>query len=79
MRIDVNSTNIIGNNSINDSENHPSQSYQSQYDTQLIIQLENDITVAKAAANLAGKHPKNTVIVQLDSTGDYRVVYGDPR
>lgn len=78
MRLDVNSTNIIGNNSINDLENHPSQSHKSQYDTQLIIQLENDITVAKAAANLAGKHPKNTVIVQLDSAGDYRVVYGDP-
>lgn len=48
-----------------------------QYDGQIIIQLENDKTVRGAAARLAGKHP-NTVLVQLDAKGNYRVIYGNP-
>ncbi len=48
-----------------------------RFDGQVIIQLENDPIVRKAAAQLAGKHPKNSVIVQLDQNNDYRVVYGD--
>lgn len=40
--------------------------------------MENDPVVAKAAANLAGKHAESSVVVQLDSDGNYRVVYGDP-
>ncbi|WP_421346508.1 MARTX multifunctional-autoprocessing repeats-in-toxin holotoxin RtxA [Aeromonas veronii] len=49
-----------------------------RFDGQMIVQMENDAAVAKAAANLAGKHPENSVVVQLDSDGNYRVVYGDP-
>ncbi|REF28905.1 RTX toxin RtxA [Xenorhabdus cabanillasii] len=51
---------------------------ESRFDSQIIIQTENDPTVAKAAASLAGKHPDTSVIVQLDADGKYRVVYGDP-
>lgn len=49
-----------------------------RFDGQIIIQTENDPVVAKAAANLAGKHPNKSVVVQVDSEGNYRVVYGDP-
>ncbi|EOX4339810.1 MARTX multifunctional-autoprocessing repeats-in-toxin holotoxin RtxA [Vibrio cholerae] len=49
-----------------------------RFDGQIIVQMENDDVVAKAAANLAGKHPESSVVVQLDSDGNYRVVYGDP-
>lgn len=49
-----------------------------RFDGQIIIQTENDPVVAKAAANLAGKHPNKSIVVQLDSEGNYRVVYGDP-
>uniref|UniRef100_UPI001F173E78 MARTX multifunctional-autoprocessing repeats-in-toxin holotoxin RtxA n=3 Tax=Vibrio anguillarum TaxID=55601 RepID=UPI001F173E78 len=51
---------------------------ETRFDGQVIVQMENDSIVAKAAANLAGKHPENSVVVQLDSEGNYRVVYGDP-
>ncbi|PHM39494.1 RTX cytotoxin [Xenorhabdus mauleonii] len=50
----------------------------SRFDGQIIIQTENDPVVARAAANLAGKHPDSSVIVQLDANGQYRVVYGKP-
>ncbi|MCX9474038.1 MARTX multifunctional-autoprocessing repeats-in-toxin holotoxin RtxA [Vibrio cholerae] len=49
-----------------------------RFDGQVIVQMENDPVVAKAAASLAGKHAENSVIVQLDADGNYRVVYGDP-
>lgn len=49
-----------------------------RFDGQIIVQMENDSVAAKAAANLAGKHPESSVVVQLDSDGNYRVVYGDP-
>ncbi|MCR9387270.1 MARTX multifunctional-autoprocessing repeats-in-toxin holotoxin RtxA [Vibrio metoecus] len=49
-----------------------------RFDGQVIIQMENDPVVAQAAASLAGKHAENSVIVQLDADGNYRVVYGDP-
>ncbi|EGY28786.1 RTX toxin [Candidatus Regiella insecticola 5.15] len=48
------------------------------YDGQIIIQLENDRVVAKSAAYLVGKH-KNSVLVQLDKNGYYRVVFGDAK
>ncbi len=51
---------------------------ETRFDGQIIVQMENDDVVAKAAANLAGKHPESSVVVQLDSDGNYRVVYGDP-
>ncbi|MCA0758763.1 alpha/beta fold hydrolase [Vibrio vulnificus] len=51
---------------------------ESRFDGQIIVQMENDDVVAKAAANLAGKHPESSVVVQIDSDGNYRVVYGDP-
>ncbi|ELQ2336475.1 MARTX multifunctional-autoprocessing repeats-in-toxin holotoxin RtxA [Vibrio vulnificus] len=50
---------------------------ETRFDGQIIVQMENDAVVAKAAANLAGKHPESSVVVQLDSDGNYRVVYGD--
>ncbi|ELE5877595.1 TPA: MARTX multifunctional-autoprocessing repeats-in-toxin holotoxin RtxA [Vibrio cholerae] len=51
---------------------------ETRFDGQIIVQMENDDVVAKAAANLAGKHPESSVVVQLDSDGHYRVLYGDP-
>ncbi len=51
---------------------------ETRFDGQIIVQMENDDAVSKAAANLAGKHPESSVVVQLDSDGNYRVVYGDP-
>lgn len=51
---------------------------ETRFDGQIIVQMENDSVAAKAAANLAGKHPESSVVVQLDSDGNYRVVYGDP-
>ncbi|KOY63113.1 peptidase C80 [Photorhabdus heterorhabditis] len=45
---------------------------------QIIIQMENDPIVEKAALNLAGKHPDYSVIVKFDSDGKYHVIYGDP-
>ncbi|HAS8558983.1 TPA: MARTX multifunctional-autoprocessing repeats-in-toxin holotoxin RtxA [Vibrio vulnificus] len=51
---------------------------ESRFDGQIIVQMENDDVVAKAAANLAGKHPESSVVVQINSDGNYRVVYGDP-
>ncbi|EKT59872.1 TcdA/TcdB pore-forming domain-containing protein [Providencia sneebia] len=43
-------------------------------DNQLIIQLEDDATVKEAVARLVGKHPENTVLVQLNAQGE--VKYG---
>ncbi|PAS40418.1 adhesin [Vibrio cholerae] len=51
---------------------------ETRFDGQIIVQMENDDFVAQSAANLAGKHPESSVVVQLDSDGNYRVVYGDP-
>lgn len=49
----------------------------SHYQSQIIIQLEDDRYCVNAAASLASKH-RNSVFVQLNNKGDYRVVYGDP-
>ncbi|KER05227.1 MARTX multifunctional-autoprocessing repeats-in-toxin holotoxin RtxA [Photorhabdus temperata] len=49
-----------------------------RFDGHIIIQMENDPIVAKAVINLAGKHPRSSVVVKLDSDGKYHVVYGDP-
>ncbi|WP_434525443.1 MARTX multifunctional-autoprocessing repeats-in-toxin holotoxin RtxA [Photorhabdus asymbiotica] len=51
---------------------------ETRFTGQVIIQLEDDPVVAKAAANLAGKHPDSSVVVQLGSDGKYHVVYGNP-
>nr|WP_240314500.1 MARTX multifunctional-autoprocessing repeats-in-toxin holotoxin RtxA [Vibrio tetraodonis] len=51
---------------------------ETRFDGQIIVQIENDAVVAEAAANLAGKHAESSVVVQLDSDGNYRIVYGDP-
>ncbi|EHU5003721.1 MARTX multifunctional-autoprocessing repeats-in-toxin holotoxin RtxA [Vibrio vulnificus] len=51
---------------------------ETRFDGQIIVQMENDAVAAKAAANLAGKHPESSVVVQIDSDGNYRVVYGEP-
>ncbi|WP_036774514.1 MARTX multifunctional-autoprocessing repeats-in-toxin holotoxin RtxA [Photorhabdus australis] len=49
-----------------------------RFDSQLIIQMENDPIVVKAAINLAGKHPDSSVVVKLDTDGKYHLIYGDP-
>ncbi|HGT2361809.1 TPA: MARTX multifunctional-autoprocessing repeats-in-toxin holotoxin RtxA [Yersinia enterocolitica] len=48
-----------------------------RYHSQIIVQLENDPVVAEAAANLAAKHP-GSILVQVDSDGQYRLISGDP-
>ncbi|EGY29010.1 Peptidase C80 family protein [Candidatus Regiella insecticola 5.15] len=50
----------------------------SRFASQLVLQLEDNPTVRKAAAKLAGKDPDHSVLVQLNAEGHYRVVYGDP-
>ncbi|MQL49701.1 MARTX multifunctional-autoprocessing repeats-in-toxin holotoxin RtxA [Photorhabdus khanii] len=51
---------------------------ETRFGSQLIIQMEDDPVVAKAAINLAGKHPSSSVLVKLDADGKYHVIYGDP-
>jgi len=48
-----------------------------RYAGQLIIQLQDDDTVLKAAVNLTEKHP-GSVLVQLDKRNNYRVLHGSP-
>ncbi|WP_180560233.1 C80 family cysteine peptidase [Arsenophonus endosymbiont of Apis mellifera] len=44
----------------------------------VIIQLEGEEIINKAAANLIGKHPNNTILIQYDlENNQYRLVYGD--
>ncbi|CNF08236.1 MARTX multifunctional-autoprocessing repeats-in-toxin holotoxin RtxA [Yersinia kristensenii] len=66
---------------VNEWDNSPVKEGQtndgSRYHSQIIVQLENDPIAAEAAANLAAKHP-GSILVQLDSDGQYRVVAGDP-
>lgn len=73
---------ILHNQNVNDWEHvvvtPTADGGESRFDGQIIVQMENDDVVAKAAANLAGKHPESSVVVQIDSDGNYRVVYGDP-
>ncbi|WP_323840302.1 MARTX multifunctional-autoprocessing repeats-in-toxin holotoxin RtxA [Photorhabdus africana] len=49
-----------------------------RFDGQIIIQMEDDPIVAKAAINLAGKHPDSSVVVKLAADGKYHVIDGDP-
>lgn len=73
---------ILHNRNVNDWERvvvtPTADGGETRFDGQIIVQMENDAVAAKAAANLAGKHPESSVVVQLDSDGNYRVVYGDP-
>ncbi|EIO3936867.1 MARTX multifunctional-autoprocessing repeats-in-toxin holotoxin RtxA [Vibrio vulnificus] len=73
---------ILHNQNVNDWERvvvtPTADGGESRFDGQIIVQMENDDVVAKAAANLAGKHPESSVVVQIDSDGNYRVVYGNP-
>ncbi|EJE8733543.1 MARTX multifunctional-autoprocessing repeats-in-toxin holotoxin RtxA [Vibrio vulnificus] len=73
---------ILHNQNVNDWERvvvtPTADGGETRFDGQIIVQMENDAVAAKAAANLAGKHPESSVVVQLDSDGNYRVVYGDP-
>lgn len=66
---------------VNEWDNSPVKEGQtndgSRYHSQIIVQLENDPIAAEAAVNLAAKHP-GSILVQLDSDGQYRVVAGDP-
>ncbi|EJP4174899.1 MARTX multifunctional-autoprocessing repeats-in-toxin holotoxin RtxA [Vibrio vulnificus] len=73
---------ILHNQNVNDWERvvvtPTADGGETRFDGQIIVQMENDAVAAKAAANLAGKHPESSVVVQLDSDGNYRVVYGEP-
>ncbi|EIT7024675.1 MARTX multifunctional-autoprocessing repeats-in-toxin holotoxin RtxA [Vibrio vulnificus] len=73
---------VLHNQNVNDWERvvvtPTADGGETRFDGQIIVQMENDAVAAKAAANLAGKHPESSVVVQLDSDGNYRVVYGDP-
>ncbi|WP_387488962.1 MARTX multifunctional-autoprocessing repeats-in-toxin holotoxin RtxA [Photorhabdus sp. RM96S] len=60
-------------NSLQKSGNHGTR-----FDSQIIIQMEDDPIVAKAAINLAGKHRESSVVVKFDADGKYHVIYGDP-
>lgn len=42
------------------------------YNMQIIFQCENDPIVNRAAVRLAGKHPENSIIIQLDANSHYR-------
>ncbi|CNK17975.1 putative virulence determinant [Yersinia pseudotuberculosis] len=44
----------------------------SQYDMQIVFQCENNPTVNRAATRLAGKHAKNSIIIQLDVDNNHR-------
>ncbi|KGM26673.1 peptidase C80 [Photorhabdus luminescens] len=68
-----NKNRAVVNNSLQKSDNRGTR-----FDGQLIIQMENDPIVAKAAINLASKHPESSVVVKLDADGKYHVIYGDP-
>lgn len=72
-RDDVDVWSQVKVNSDSESDSKPSH-----FDGQIILQLEDEPVVMKAAAKLAGKHSAHSVLVQLDSQGKYRVVYGDP-
>ncbi|SFU67752.1 MARTX multifunctional-autoprocessing repeats-in-toxin holotoxin RtxA [Xenorhabdus koppenhoeferi] len=50
---------------------------ETRFEGQIILQMEDDPIATRAAANLAGKHPDSSVVIQLDANGKYRVVYGD--
>ncbi|HGJ5878917.1 MAG TPA: C80 family cysteine peptidase [Arsenophonus nasoniae] len=51
---------------------------ESNYRHNLIIQLEGENIVSQSTANLIGKHPDNTTVIQYDlEQNRYRVVYGD--
>lgn len=52
---------------------------QTRFDAQLIIQLENDRVVRESATRLVGKHPKTSVLVQLDRQGNFRVWHLNPK
>ncbi|GEM_PF-5413926 len=49
----------------------------SQFDSQIIIQTEDDAHIAQGAAYLTGKHAENSVLIQMDAQGTYRVIHGD--
>ncbi|WP_167337441.1 TcdA/TcdB pore-forming domain-containing protein [Pseudomonas batumici] len=48
----------------------------SRFDYQLIVQLEDNRTVRQAAIDLAGKHPSNSLLLQLDVAGKLRFAEG---
>lgn len=50
-----------------------------RFDGQIILQIENDPVVMDAAVKLVSKHPGNSVLIQLNAIGGYRVIYGDPK
>ncbi|MBD2809639.1 MARTX multifunctional-autoprocessing repeats-in-toxin holotoxin RtxA [Xenorhabdus sp. Vera] len=50
---------------------------ETRFEGQIILQMEDDPIAARAAANLAGKHPDFSVVIQLDANGKYHVAYGD--
>jgi hypothetical protein len=42
----------------------------------VIVQLENDPTIVTSSEDMAGKHFKNSTLIQMDENGDYQIVHG---
>ncbi|WP_145578519.1 MARTX multifunctional-autoprocessing repeats-in-toxin holotoxin RtxA [Yersinia alsatica] len=77
--VDANSSDCVlivnlPGSSINVAEQKESKT---RYNSQLIVQLEDDMAVNDAADCLVAKNP-NTVHVMLDRLGNYQIISGDP-
>ncbi|CAB5497556.1 C80 family cysteine peptidase, partial [Bathymodiolus thermophilus thioautotrophic gill symbiont] len=46
------------------------------YDARVIVQLEDDRVVAESVASLAGKHFKQSTLIQMNRDGSYRTIHG---
>ncbi|VVM19865.1 hypothetical protein BSPWISOXPB_8677 [uncultured Gammaproteobacteria bacterium] len=42
----------------------------------VVVQLEDEPTIVESSAYIAGKHFKNSTLIQMDENGDYQIVHG---
>jgi hypothetical protein len=42
----------------------------------VVVQLQDNPAIEKGSANIAGKHFKNSTLIQMDKDGGYRIVHG---
>ncbi|VVH50455.1 hypothetical protein BPUTSESOX_415, partial [uncultured Gammaproteobacteria bacterium] len=42
----------------------------------VVVQLQDNPDIEKGSANIAGKHFKNSTLIQMDKDGGYRIVHG---
>jgi hypothetical protein len=42
----------------------------------VVVQLEDDPVIIESSASMAGKHYKNSTLIQMDKNGDYQIVHG---